>query len=209
MRHRGRSVWALGSFVVLLVCVGAVEGWRASAASRGDRNSPKAVVTAPDPVTDKFLAHFRALRADREKRHVMATEVVTAARRQDLDPDLLLAVVAVESRFRPTVVSRRGARGLGQLMYPTARAVAPQLVHRAGDLNSVRRNLTITARLLRTLLRKQDGSLPAALTAYHMGSGASHWRRADGRYVGRICTLYASLKVQREYQEDSARYAES
>ena len=209
MWHRVWFVWVVGSFVVVLLFAGTVGGWRASAASRREGSNPGAVVADTDPVTDRFLVHFGAFRADRLKRHALAAAVVTAAQQQDLDPDLLFALVAVESRFRPTAVSRRGARGLGQLMYPTAHAVAPQLVHQPRDLTRVRPNLTITARLLRTLLQEQDGNLPAALAAYHGGDGGASFRRGERRYVGRVCTLYASLKVQRRYQEQvSARYAE-
>jgi soluble lytic murein transglycosylase-like protein len=156
---------------------------------------------ADDEVTDQFLQGFRPLREDAARRHALAGEITTAATAHGLDPDLLFALVAVESRFNSTAVSRKGARGLGQLMFPTARAVAPTLVHRPGDLYSVRRNLTVTARHLSELLTEQDGDLRAALTAYHLGRHAGHRaRREEDRYVGLVCTHYASLKVKRGYE---------
>src|SRR5665213_286465 len=52
------------------------------------------------------LAYARSLLADCE--------------RANLDPNLILALVTVESSWRQTAVSSRGARGLGQLMPTTA-----------------------------------------------------------------------------------------
>ena len=155
-----------------------------------------------DPATDQFLRQFRPLRESTTQRHALATEVVAAATRNRLDPDLLLALVAVESGFDRTAVSRKGARGLGQVMFPTAQAVAPTLVHRPKDLYDVRRNLAITASHLRWLLIAAGGDLMGALTMYHAGP---HNRRlpkpGEDRYVGLICTYYASLKVRRHYGE--------
>jgi soluble lytic murein transglycosylase-like protein len=130
----------------------------------------------------------------------MAAEVVTAATQNRLDPDLLFALAAVESNFDTTAVSRKGARGLGQVMFPTARAVAPALVHGPEDLYDVRRNLAVTARYLRELLTAGGGDLRVALTMYHRGPHDQHPpRHGDDRYVGLISTYYASLKVKRRY----------
>jgi soluble lytic murein transglycosylase-like protein len=52
------------------------------------------------------LAYARSLLADSE--------------RSKLDPNLIMALVTVESSWRQTAVSRHGARGLGQLMPTTA-----------------------------------------------------------------------------------------
>lgn len=155
-----------------------------------------------DTITDHFLQQFQSLHGRAAQRRTLATEVETAARRNSLDPDLLLALVAVESSFDRTAVSRKGARGLGQVMFPTARAVAPGLVRRPADLYDVRRNLAVTARHLRTLLIAAGGNLKVALTMYHSGPHTRHQPKpGDDRYVGLICTYYASLRVRRHYRE--------
>ncbi len=50
-----------------------------------------------------------------------ATAILEAARQHRIDPRLIEAVIAVESNFSPRAVSRKGARGLMQLMPATAR----------------------------------------------------------------------------------------
>ena len=155
-----------------------------------------------DSVTDQFLQQFLPLRENTRRRRAMAAEVVAAATENRLDFDLLFALIAVESGFDRTAVSRKGARGLGQVMFPTARAVAPMLVHEPRDLYDTRRNLAVTAQYLRELLLEGGGNLRAALTMYHTGARARRLpTRGDDRYVGLICTYYASLKARRRYGE--------
>ena len=88
-----------------------------------------------------------------------------------------------------------------QLMFSTAREVAPARVHQPEDLYNVPRNLFIAARYLRRLLIESSGDLGAALNAYHAGpSGASHVHK-ESPYVARVCTHFASLKARRTYRE--------
>jgi len=54
------------------------------------------------------------------KRHEMVTHIIEQSRSHDMDPTLIAAIIAVESRFNPTA-SHGGALGLGQLMGETAR----------------------------------------------------------------------------------------
>lgn len=154
-----------------------------------------------DPVYDHFLQRFRPLRVDAARRRYLAAEVMTAAIQNRVDPDLLFALVAVESSFNSTAVSRKGARGLGQIMFATGRAVAPRIVREPEDLNSVPRNLQFTAFYLRRLLMEQDGELSAALTAYHTGSASGRLSGPEVKgYVDRICREFASLKTERAYR---------
>jgi soluble lytic murein transglycosylase len=49
------------------------------------------------------------------------------ARRYEVDPLLVAAVIRVESKFHPDAISRKGAVGLMQIMPSTAEWIAEQL----------------------------------------------------------------------------------
>jgi soluble lytic murein transglycosylase-like protein len=203
-------MWVAGSLVCLVLLAFGVDRTGALRPSAGVHRNAKLPPVTDDTVTDQFLRQFRPLRDNVEQRRTLATEVVAAAAQNRLDPDLLFALVAAESSFDRTAVSRKGARGLGQVMFPTARAVAPALVRRPNDLHDVRKNLAVTARHLQALLTMGGGDLRAALTMYHAGPHNGRLpKHGDDRYVGLICTYYASLKVRRRYGEMAALTAET
>lgn len=54
----------------------------------------------------------------------IAKAIVAESRRHDIDPMLILAIIKIESRFRPDAVSPRGARGLMQILPFVARSFA-------------------------------------------------------------------------------------
>ena len=89
-----------------------------------------------------------------------------AARRHGLDPDLVMAVVSVESGFRPQVVSPKGAQGLMQLMPRTASSLG------VADAFDPAQNLDGGSRHLGQLLTLYGGDLARALAAYNAGPGA-------------------------------------
>jgi soluble lytic murein transglycosylase-like protein len=76
---------------------------------------------------------------------------------------LVVAVVSVESGFRPGAVSRAGAKGLMQLMPYTARRVGiPE-----AELFDPKRNVLGGVRLLAVLLRHYGGDVVSTLVAYN------------------------------------------
>jgi soluble lytic murein transglycosylase-like protein len=111
----------------------------------------------PDEVIDEIVpragADLRALAVD-------------AARRHGLDPELVLAVIAVESAFRPDAVSPKGAQGLMQLMPATARSLD------VADPMDPAANVDGGTRYLGSLVSRYDGDLDKALAAYNAGPGA-------------------------------------
>ena len=91
---------------------------------------------------------------------------IAAARRHGLDPELVLAVVGVESAFRPKAVSPKGAQGLMQLMPGTARSLG------VADAFDPAQNLDGGVRHLGSLLTLYGGDVSRALAAYNAGEGA-------------------------------------
>lgn len=88
------------------------------------------------------------------------------SRRQQLDPELVRAVVQVESAYRPGAESHKGAMGLMQLMPETARQLA---IEDPWDPNENVRGGTI---YLRHLLDRFGGELELALAGYNAGPEA-------------------------------------
>ncbi|HUG53603.1 MAG TPA: lytic transglycosylase domain-containing protein [Vicinamibacteria bacterium] len=94
------------------------------------------------------------------------TLAAEAARRHRLDPELVRAVIAVESGFRPQAVSPKGAQGLMQLMPATARALG------VTDPFDPAQNVEGGTRHLKALVERYGGDLERALAAYNAGEGA-------------------------------------
>ncbi len=92
--------------------------------------------------------------------------VLEYANHHSLRPELVRAVIQVESGYNPRALSVKGAMGLMQLMPETARMLG---VHRPYDPEQ---NIRGGTRYLRLLLDKYDGSEELALAAYNAGSGA-------------------------------------
>ena len=93
------------------------------------------------------------------------TLVDNAARKYGLPPELVRAVVAVESAYRPDAVSSKGAIGLMQLMPSTAKELG-------ADPKIATQNVDAGTRYLRDLLLKYDQRMFHALAAYNAGPGA-------------------------------------
>lgn len=102
-----------------------------------------------------------------------------AAAATGVDAELLKAIIAVESGFRPEAVSPRGASGLMQITPATAQRYATaEELRRPLHLLEPRTNVMIGARMLADLTRR-FGRLDAALAAWNAGEGAV--RRAGGQ----------------------------
>jgi soluble lytic murein transglycosylase-like protein len=119
----------------------------------------------------------------------------TVAAQTSVEASLLRAVIVVESAFDPDAVSRRGARGLMQLMPATAKAYG------ARNVDDPAQNVHAGARYLRDLIDRYENNLELVLAAYNAGETAveRHGRKvppfAETRdYVPRVLRVYRSLR---------------
>ena len=143
---------------------------------------------------------------------------VPAANRHGLDPNLLLAVMRVESAYQKHIVSYAGAVGLMQIMPRTGTLIAHALDQgdfTPADLLDPQLNLEFAAWYLSSLLRRFDGHLPLAIAAYNGGPhNVRRWiqESADGtpldvlleripfsqthRYVRKVLVHYQAYREQ-------------
>ena len=92
--------------------------------------------------------------------------ITQTAEKYNVDSDLVKAVIKAESNFNHQAVSRKGARGLMQLMPATASSLQ---VH---DSFHPEKNIDGGVRYLRYLLNVFRGDLSLALAAYNAGEKA-------------------------------------
>lgn len=113
-----------------------------------------------------------------------------------LDPHLIRAVIKAESGFDPLAQSKKGARGLMQLMPKTAASLDVR-----DPFNPVE-NIKGGARYLRYLLDKFNGKLPLVLAAYN--AGESHVRKYQKvppfqetrHYVKKVLRYYKEYRIK-------------
>lgn len=107
---------------------------------------------------------------DEKRRLRILRAVHREAKRADVPPELVLAVIQVESRFQRYAVSWAGAQGLMQVM--------PFWVEEIGrpqdNLFDVDTNLRYGCTILRHYLDVEDGDLSRALARYN-GSLGQYW----------------------------------
>ncbi|HEY2733675.1 MAG TPA: lytic transglycosylase domain-containing protein, partial [Polyangiales bacterium] len=99
-------------------------------------------------------------------------DVERIAAKYAIDPNLLLAVMRVESVYYRQIVSFAGAIGLMQIMPLTGLRIARALGVRdydTLDLLDPRKNLEFAAWYLSSLIKRFDGRLPLAIAAYNGG----------------------------------------
>jgi soluble lytic murein transglycosylase-like protein len=152
-------------------------------------------VASSDSFTDRFDAEvwltdmsgrMGSRVKDPEERLTILKQVHYEASRANLDPELVLALINVESNFDRFAISSAGARGLMQIM--------PFWLNEIGrsddNLFNINTNLRFGCTILNIYLKREKGDMRKALARYN-GSVGKNW------YPQRV---YKSLRT-RWYQQ--------
>lgn len=96
--------------------------------------------------------------------HLWHPIILKASNRYQVDSALVKAIIMAESNYNPKAISKRGAKGLMQLMPKTAEALGVR------DSFNPEHNIDAGVRYFKDLLDQFNGDVKLALAAYHAGS---------------------------------------
>lgn len=141
------------------------------------RDTLKAAIASSDSFNDRFDAEvwlvdmsqrLESRVPDHHKRLEMLKQIHYEATRAKLYPELVLAVIDVESNFNRYAISKAGAMGLMQVM-----PFWLQEIGQPGDnLFDLKTNLRMGCTILRYYLDKEKGDLTQALARYNGSKGS-------------------------------------
>lgn len=155
---------------------------------------PGVDATAADDTTDATRARKLAeyiqdtYQVRQEKAKIIVSEAIDSGAEHELEPELILAVIAVESTFKERALSPKGARGLMQIL-PSAH---PETVKKLGGehvLFDPEKNISAGSGILVHYLSRSRGDLSKALLRYN---GSLKDPRSG--YARRVLRVYNRLK---------------
>ncbi len=130
--------------------------------------------------------------------------VIQAAGRYQIDPALVKAIIMAESGYNTRATSKRGAKGLMQLMPATAQALGVE------DIFNPKQNISGGVRYFKQLVTQFDGDVELALAAYNAGSrNVRHYQgippfKATRFYIKKVFKYYQIYKDQMTGEMDRA-----
>ena len=150
------------------------------------------------PKSTRYKLIIRSKRKSESLRSMLANQkkfapiIQAAAKKHELDPELLNAVIRVESAFNPNAVSKKGAVGLMQLMPKTAERYGVE------DRRNPTENIDGGANYLSMLMGMFKSDVRLAVAAYNAGENAvikygyqiPPYRETQD-YVARVMGLYS------------------
>lgn len=157
-----------------------------SATADGAAANGNTVVERPRHLVTNWIS--KRYRVATDATQMLVSAVYQTADELKLDPLLVLAVMAIESRFNPFAESPVGAQGLMQVMSKVHREKFEDHGGVQAALNPVA-NIKVGSRILKEYVRR-GGSVEAGLKLY-VGAGALD---TDFGYGAKVLAEYAHLK---------------
>lgn len=131
--------------------------------------------------------------------HILHKAINNVSKRHRIDPNLVKAVIKVESDFDPTAISSAGAIGLMQLMPKTAEQL------NVFDPFDPEQNIEAGVRYLSYLLSSFNGDLKMSLAAYNAGENLVRRHKSippieeTRHYIKKVLSYYRDFGATRRY----------
>ncbi len=174
-----RSLPALLPLAASLLLFSAIQSYSETLADQSLLRQLKAAVSDPGSFQDRYDAevwllaksnHLKRFVPDSQKRLSLLKAIHREATRAGLDPEVVLAVIEIESHFDPYAVSRAGAQGIMQVMPFWKNEIGRPDDNLIDTVTNLRYGCTI----LKYYLDKEQGRLADALARYN-GSYGEYW----------------------------------
>jgi hypothetical protein len=155
-------------------------------------------LSADDPDSIAPVEESKPKEEDSEPEPPFHGLILQAADRHQVDPALIKAIIMAESGYNPRAVSKKGARGLMQLMPRTAKSLGVK------DSLDPEHNINGGVKYFSQLLNRFNGNVKLALAAYN--AGARYVRQYQGVPPFGATRVYIKkvLKFQKIYKEEMA-----
>lgn len=125
--------------------------------------------------------------------------IYTESREQNIDPQLIVALIKIESEFKKEALSPADAKGLMQLRFETAQEIAGEIGIKLDEtkLSQPGINIKLGTYYLAKLLKRFD-DIELALAAYNIGptkvtERISSNKKIGKNFSGRVLRVYEGL----------------
>lgn len=117
-------------------------------------------------------------------------DIMISSQNYDVDPYLIAAIIRVESNYKTSIQSRKGAVGIMQLMPETAKWIISQADYSEHTMQELEHradvNIEVGTWYVRSLYNQFDNNIIAVIASYNAGPGnVSKWlqnKTWDGSY---------------------------
>jgi soluble lytic murein transglycosylase-like protein len=123
------------------------------------------------------------------KAAMIVSEAFRNGLKQGLQPELILAVIAVESKFKEKAVSPAGARGLMQVL-ASAHSKKVKKIGGLPALYDPRKNISLGTHILAQYKDVSNGNIRRTLLRYNGSLG-----KAKSRYPDKVMRVYKQMKT--------------
>ena len=173
-----------------------------------DEKPAIAKVMRSQPIEEKYTAakieHSLLPVKDSKKERLFDPIIIHTAIRHQVDPALVKAIIMAESGYNPRAISKKGAKGLMQLMPETAKKLNVE------DIFDPQQNIDGGVRYFKNLVNQFNGDLKLALAAYNSGSKTVRQYKgvppfeATQYYIKKVFEYYQLYKNQMTEEVDKA-----